>query len=314
LLILAVALAVIVTGGLAWAYTPDKSRAELQALYTSDADTYPEAAGITLHVRDEGPRDAQVIVLLHGFGDSLLTWDGWASRLKSSYRVIRYDLPGFGLTGPDPTGDYSDARGAQVLEALLNLLGVTKATLVGNSMGGKLAWQFAAAHPDHVAALVLVSPDGFASEGFEYDKPASVPAMLRLLPYTLPTMMVRMSLAPAFGDKNAMTDAMVTRYRDMLLAPGVREAMLDRLGQTIVRDPEARLRAIAAPTLLIWGEKDRMIPFPNSADYLRDIKGAVLAPLPGLGHVPQVEAPETSLAPLLNFLQSNGIGATTPKP
>jgi pimeloyl-ACP methyl ester carboxylesterase len=288
-----------------WLYTPDKSRAQLESQYLDARDSYVDAAGVRLHVRDTGPKDAPALVLIHGFGSSLYTWDSWARLLSPDYRVIRFDLPGFGLTGPDPTGDYSDERGLAVLAALMDRLGVARATLIGNSIGGKIAWKFAVAYPGRVDRLVLISPDGFASPGFEYGRKASVPTMLRALPYVLPTAMLRMSLVPAYGDAKALTDAVVTRYRDMMLAPGVRAAMVARMEQVMMRDPVPLLRRIQTPTLLLWGDKDAMIPFGNSAAYLKALPHARLVALPGLGHVPQEEAPERSLAPLRAFIAAS---------
>ena len=287
----------------AWLYAPDKNGAALRAQYAPSPDVFLPAAGLHVHVRDTGPRDAPALVFLHGFGSSLHTWESWAGPLSHDYRVIRLDLPGFGLTGPDPTADYSDSRGLQVLAAVLDGLGLARATLIGNSLGGKLAWMFAARYPERVEKLVLISPDGFASPGFEYGKPPHVPAAMRALPYVLPTPMVRMSMKPAFADPAALTDGLVRRYRDMMLAPGVRRAMLARMGQVTLQPPEPLLRQIKAPTLLLWGEQDGMIPFRNAQDYLREIPGSRLVALPGLGHVPQEEDPARSLPPLQAFLQ-----------
>jgi pimeloyl-ACP methyl ester carboxylesterase len=295
-------LGIVLVGLAAAAYTPDAGRAQLEAKYLASPADYIEVAGLRLHYRDTGPRGAPSIVLLHGFGSSLQTWDAWADALSAQYRVIRYDLPGFGLTGPDPTGDYSDARSLQVLGALLDRLGLAQTTLIGNSIGGKLAWQFAAQNPARVTCLVLVSPDGFASPGFDYGKPASVPAMLRLLPYFMPKFLLRMSLAPAYGDPARLSDDTVTRYWELMRAPGVRRAMVARLEQTVMQDPEPSLRQLKMPVLLVWGEKDGMIPFSNSADYLRVLPTRSLAPFANLGHVPQEEAPAESLAPVLAFL------------
>jgi pimeloyl-ACP methyl ester carboxylesterase len=231
------------------------------------------------------------VILLHGFGSSLQTWDDWAATLSATHRVIRYDLPGFGLTGADPSGQYSVARGVAVLAALMDQLGVAKASLVGNSMGGMLAWQFAAAWPARVEKLVLVSPDGFASPGFEYGRAPDVPLLLKALPYTLPRFMLRASLAPAYANPAAL-----------MRAPGVRRAVIARTAQTVLADPRPKLARIEAPTLLLWGEQDGMIPFGNAADYIKEIPHARLVPLPGLGHVPQEEAPAVSLAPVAAFL------------
>ncbi len=293
-------LALVVCG--AWLYTPDKPRKVLEAKYHVSPADYVTAAGLRLRIRDTGPRDAPAVILLHGFGSSLETWDDWAALLSDRFRVVRYDLPGFGLTGPDPTGDYTDARGVAVLAALMDRLGIAKASIIGNSMGGRLAWMFTAEHPHRVAKLVLVSPDGFASPGFEYGRKPDVPFVAKLLPYVLPTMMLRGSLAPAYADQATLTDALVTRYRDMMLAPGVRGAIVARMEQNVLQDPEPLLRRITAPTLLVWGRQDGMIPFSNAQDYLRDIPDSRLVSFPDLGHIPQEEAPERSLAPVRQFL------------
>jgi pimeloyl-ACP methyl ester carboxylesterase len=156
-----------------------------------------------------------------------------------------------------------------------------------------------------VDRLVLVSPDGFASPGFEYNKPATVPAVAALLPYTLPRPMVRSMLAPAFGNPAALTDDRVTRYRDMMLAPGVRRAMVARMAQVMLVPPEPLLRRIEAPTLIVWGEKDAMIPFRNAADYMKVMPHARLVALPGLGHVPQEEAPAETAGLVADFLSGS---------
>jgi len=303
IIVLALLMVALIGGGV-WLYTPDKPCAALETKYLGVPADYLQVAGIRLHVRDSGPRDAPALILLHGFGSSLQTWQPWAESLSADHRVIRFDLPGFGLTGPDPTGDYSDQRSMQVLAALMDQLGVARASLIGNSLGGRIAWKFAAETPARVDRLVLISPDGFASPGFEYGKRPDVPFMLRLLPYVLPRPLLRMSLAPAYGDPKRLIDGTVTRYRDLMLAPGVRGAMVARMGQVMLDDPVPLLRRIQAPTLLLWGEKDAMIPFTNAADYLRAIPHATLVALPGLGHVPFEEAPAVSVEPVRRFLAS----------
>jgi len=295
-------IAAILLGAGVWLYTPDKTRADLEATYAIPETEFVAVAGLRLHVRDTGPKDAPAVLLLHGFGSSLLTWEAWAHGLSAKYRVIRFDIPGFGLTGPDPTGDYSDARSMTVLLGLMDTLHLRTASLIGNSMGGKLAWQFAAEHPERTNKLVLVSPDGFASPGFAYGVRPNVPAMVRLLPYTLPTVMVRMSLAPAYGNPDALTPEILARYRDMMLAPGVRPAMIARMEQVDLQPPEPKLRSIKAPTLIVWGERDAMIPFSNAQDYAKTIPNSRIVSFGDLGHVPMEEAPARALAPVLAFL------------
>jgi pimeloyl-ACP methyl ester carboxylesterase len=293
----AIVLGIVALG--VWLYAPDKPHDALEAAYPGD---YRTVDGARLRLRDTGPRDAPAVILLHGFGSSLDTWEPWARVLSAKYRVIRFDLPGFGLSGADPTGDYTDAREIKILVDLMDQLGVARAGLIGNSLGGRIAWNFAALHPDRVTRLVLVSPDGFASPGFAYGVAPKTPLMMRALPYVAPRGLLKANLAAAYADPKHLSEATLTRYRDMMLAPGVRRAILTRMGQVILRDPAPTLARIQAPTLLLWGEQDHMIPIANSADYLKDLPHATLVRLPNLGHVPFEEDPATSLVPVERFL------------
>ncbi len=285
-----------------WLYTPDRSADWLAARYVKPDDQFIEVLGARLRVRITGPAAAPVVILLHGFGSSLETWEPWAGVLDRQYRVIRFDLPGFGLTGPDPSGDYTDQRTVLILAALMDRLGTRQADLIGNSLGGKIAWNFAVADPERVNRLVLISPDGFASPGFEYGVKPKLPFVMRILPYCLPRFMLRMNLVIAYADPKKLSDATLTRYQDMMLAPGDRQAILARTQQVFLEPPEPKLAKISAPTLILWGEEDRMIPFSNSADYMRDIPHAKIVALPGLGHVPFEENPAASLPPVMAFL------------
>lgn len=289
-------------GAAAWLWTPDKSRAKLYAAYLAQDADLVTVAGAQLHVRDTGPRGAPAVILLHGLGSSLQTWDGWAGVLERQFRVIRLDLPGSGLSPPDPIGDYTDARSIALLMALMDQRGIQRAHFVGNSVGGRIAWTFAAEHPERVAKLVLVSPDGFASPGFDYGAAPKVPAMMQAMRYVLPKWMLRSNIAIAYADPAALTDATLDRYYDLMLAPGNRGALLARMQQTVLRRPEPLLRRITAPVLLLWGEQDAMIPIASAADYLRNLAHGRLVRLPALGHVPQEEAPDRSVAPVLEFL------------
>ena len=302
---LALVLLLALLGG-GWLYTPDKPRAELEALYASPGSEVTEVMGLRLHLRDSAPGDTSgrpVVLMLHGFGGSLHSFEPWAEGLAATHRVIRIDLPGAGLTGADPSGDYSDERGIELLAALLTQRGVARATVLGHSMGGRLAWRFAEAQPARVHKLVLVAPDGFASPGFEYGKAPDVGLLARAMTFALPRAVLRMSLAPAYAQPEVvMTDALVQRYHDLMRAPGVRPAILARLAQLNLLPPEPLLRRIATPTLLVWGDQDQMIPIANAQDYLKALPSARLVVLPGVGHVPHEEAPAAGLAALQAFL------------
>lgn len=286
----------------AWLWTPDLDRAELEARHARGPADFVQVAGLRLHVRDDGPKDAPAVVMLHGFGASLHTWEDWAQALSVRHRVIRFDLPAAGLTGADPSGDYSDERSIQVVTELMDKLGVARASVIGHSMGGRIAWRLAAAQPQRVQRLVLVAPDGFASPGFEYGKAPEVGALVELMRHVLPRAVVTMSLKPAYADPAQMTDERATRYHELLRAPGVRPGLIDRMRQLVLRDPVPMLQTIAAPTLLLWGEQDAMVPAANAQDYLRVMPRARLVLLPGVGHIPQEEGGAAALAAVQGFL------------
>ena len=301
--IIALALISLILLAALYLWTPDKSKAELEKTYGSPKNAYVSALGVNLHYQDTGPsKNAIPIVFLHGFGASLQTWETWAQALSEDYRVISVDLPGFGLTGEDPSGIYTDQRSVEVLEAFLKELKITKVVLVGNSMGGKFAWQFAARYPNQVSKLVLISPDGYASPGIEYGKKPDVPAIADLYRYFFSKAFLAMNLEPAYADPKTLSDALVNRYYDLMLAPGVRGAILARMQQTVLQDPVPSLASIQVPTLLIWGEKDAFIPISNSNDYLKVMPNAKRVSLPNIGHLPQEEQPSIGLAALKEFL------------
>ena len=293
---------VLLVAALWWLWTPDKDRATLERLYLNAPSDMIEVAGTRLHVRDSGAKSAPAVIFLHGFGASLQTWEPWAAELAKGLRVIRIDLPGSGLSLPDPTSDYTDRRSLQIINALMDKLGLARASLVGNSIGGRIAWTFAGTYSARVDKLVLVSPDGFASPGFEYGRTPDVPFMARAMLVCLPKPLLVMSLKPAYANPATMTDALATRYHDLMLAPGSRDALLARMAQTVLVDPLPILKQITAPTLLVWGEQDAMIPFANSNDYLKAIKGAKRVSFKGVGHLPHEEAPAESVLAVREFL------------
>ena len=287
------------------AWTPDKTEQVLLQSYSRPGTARLMVQQQPVFVQDSGLREAPAILLLHGFGASLQAWDDWAPALEKNLRVLRIDIPGFGLSGPAVNQDYSDAADVARVIAVMDQLGVQQVIVAGHSMGGRIAWNLAAAHPERVSKLVLISPDGFPDPNAKSDKTYEVPALLGLLPYSLPKWALRMGgVAPAFADDSQLTSQMMQRYHDMMLAPGVRTALLDRMSQTRNSDPVVRLQSIKAPTLLLWGEKDAFIPVSNAQDYLKAMPQATLVTLPGVGHVLHEEAPKASVQAVLDFLSA----------
>ena len=286
-------------------WTPDLERSELEKRYVASNPQIMEVDGLKVHYKATGPQGAPVLLLLHGFGSSLQAWDDWSLKLEQKYRVIRLDLPGFGLTGASPANDYSEEKDLAILTHFADKLGLEKFSVMGHSMGGKMAWSLAASQPERVQALVLMAPDGFPETKDIGTKPYEVPAIMGLIKYVLPKYLVRKSIEPAFAEADALNDALVNRYFDMLRAPGVRGAILERSNQTIYTDPVPRLKAIKAPTLLIWGEQDQMIPSTNSQSYAHVLSNSTTVLVPELGHLLQEEQPEKGLTAVMQFLESH---------
>jgi len=284
------------------AWTPDLSREALLQSY-SRAGTYPVKVGEqSVFVQDSGPKDAPSLVLLHGFGASLQTWDAWAGELEKDTRVLRFDVPGFGLSGPAANNDYSDAADVARLLALLDQLGLQQIALGGHSMGGRIAWNFAVAHPERVSQLILVSPDGFPDPSSTSENTYKVSPWLGLMHFSLPAWALKMGVAPAYGDESLLTPQVMRRYHDMMRAPGIRSAVIERMRQSRNIDPVPLLQSLKMPVLLVWGEKDAFIPINNAQDYLKVIPQATLVSVPHAGHVVHEEAPMASVQAVQAFL------------
>lgn len=289
---------------------PDRPVETLVARWALPPSDFIEVHGQLVHLRDEGPRDDPVpIVLLHGTAASLHTWDGWAAALKGQRRVIRFDLPGAGLTGPF-SGSYApdDYHGdtlAQFVIDVLDALKLPRVVLGGNSLGGELAWRVATLAPQRVDKLVLVDASGYALAAQE--KPlafvlAQVPVANRLLEYLLPRALVESSLRAVFADPAKVTPALVDRYFDLALREGNRRALVLRLQQREDGRDSARIATLRQPTLILWGAQDRLLPPEAAQRFARDIPGSRLVILDALGHVPQEEDAARSVQPLRPFL------------
>jgi pimeloyl-ACP methyl ester carboxylesterase len=295
--------ALLVSVSLWLAWTPDLARERLLQSYARAGTAQLMVGAQPYFIQDTGPRDAPTLVLLHGFGASLQTWDPWASELEKQWRVVRIDVPAFGLTGPAVDNDYSDAADVARLLALLDHLGLQRVAVGGHSMGGRIAWNFAAAHPERVSHLVLVAPDGFPDPRSTTEFTYQVSPWLGLMKLSLPAWALKMGVAPAYGDDKLLKPETLRRYQDMMRAPGVRTALIERMRQSRNSDPVPRLQSLKMPVLLVWGEKDAFIPISNAQDYLNTIPHATLASIPLAGHVVHEEAPLPSVQAVKEFLQ-----------
>ena len=298
-------------GGLAtWA--PDRTVTELAPRWAQAPSRFIAVDGMQVHFRDEGPRDDAVpIILLHGTSASLHTWDGWASALKDKRRVIRLDLPGFGLTGPHVENDYSIDAYVRLVKNLADNLGVKSFVLAGNSLGGQIAWATAVALPLRVQRLILVDAAGYPMApqsipiGFRI---ALVPGLRSLAEVLLPRGIIEISLRNVYGDSSKVSPELVDRYYELALREGNRKALAQRFDQMLKADTSlniALIRSLKLPTLIIWGGKDKLIPVENAHRFAVDIAGSELSVFDDLGHVPQEEDAVTTVKVARKFLEAS---------
>ena len=304
----------MLVGALAFGATkaPDRPLQQLIARWALPPSDFIELGGQLIHLRDQGPADDPLpIVLLHGTSASLHTWEGWVRELQKARRVITFDLPGFGLTGPAEggrySGDYSEAAYVGITRALLDHLKLSRVVLGGNSLGGEIAWQLAAAQPSRVAALILVDAGGYASAPQSIPlafKLARLPLLGQLSHFVLPRSLVESSVRNVYGDPAQVSAEVVDRYFELALREGNRAALQQRFEQMRPGRDVDRIKTLRLPTLILWGGRDRLIPPENGLAFARDIPGSRLLTFPTLGHVPQEEDPAATLVPVQEFLQS----------
>lgn len=295
--------------GVVTTWAPDQPVDELKTRWAKPPSRFIEVNGRPVHLRDEGPHDDPApIVLLHGTSASLHTWQGWAVALRDQRRVIRIDLPGFGLTGPNRQNDYSTAADVLFLRAVMDKLGVQRFVLAGNSLGGLIAWTAAARMPERVDRLILVDAAGYPPESLttQQEVPlgfriARMPWLRRLTSYILPRGVIESSLRQVYGDPAKVTADQVDLYFDMARREGNRDALARRFDQAGPADLSL-LKDIKAPTLILWGGRDRLMPPELAQRFQRDIPGARLVVFESLGHIPQEEDPQRTVAEVRRFL------------
>ena len=285
-------------------YTPDIAPEGLERSLAGpgSGSRFVEVDGVRLHHRDEGA--GAPLLLLHGLTASLSSWERCAELLAGKRRVVRLDLPGHGLTGPHPAARYGWADMASLAARFLDELGIERASVAGSSLGGAVAWQLAARFPERVDRLVLLAPIG-------YPMPGRLPWPLRLLAHPVlgpalsrftPRREFMKRLAATYGDPARIDPDDADRQFRLFRRAGNRAALGAFLRGGPIPDPRPLLAGIRAPTLLLWGSRDRVAPPAAAERFARDIPGAVVQVIEGAGHAPMTELPEETAAAILAFL------------
>jgi pimeloyl-ACP methyl ester carboxylesterase len=313
-----VVIAGLLVFGAAWVFEGDLPAAQVDTRYTNAASqflTLPN--GVRVHYRDEGQPDGPPVVLVHGSNASLHTWEPWVARLGDTWRIVTLDLPGHGLTGRVPGDDYSMGAYVATVRALADHLGIREFVLGGNSMGGGVAWRFALAHPERVSAMILVDAVGPWAWRDQVGPPGAQESPLAfgllrqawfrgIARYIDPEMLIRWGLRASFHDPAKVDDLMVGRYYAMAMREGSRAATLIRFGNLRAEAAERKpdLSALAQPTLVLWGEHDRLIPVAVGQRLATVLPNAKLIVYPDAGHIPMEEIPDPTAGDVRAFLGS----------
>jgi pimeloyl-ACP methyl ester carboxylesterase len=299
---------------LASAYRSDLSAEAVNAKYLTPESKFIEVDGIQVHVRILG--EGEPVFLLHGSFASLHTWDAWQQAMSPYYQTISLDFPGHGLTGPDSLKRYGIKDYSELVHALAQKLNIEQYHVAGNSMGGAVAMQLASDYPGNVRSLNLIdaagapaadrtlmdstAPKKSNSGGAWIFQVARHPVFSKLLLSCTPKFLFAMNMKQVYGDDTKVTDEVTTRYYELMLREGNRQATLDRLSQP--RNSNIQYERLSMPTLILWGAEDTWIPLAQGKRLQQALPGSNLMILDGVGHVPMEESPTETVSEYLSFL------------
>jgi pimeloyl-ACP methyl ester carboxylesterase len=290
---------------------PDIPHWALDRKYSDPRSDFFEApCGSHIHYRDEGRADGPAIILVHGYCASLHTWEAWVDRLSAHYRLISIDLPGHGLTRTPPGYRIDRSSFGGVIDAAAAHLGLDRFTLVGSSMGGAAAWDYARRRPEKVQALALIGAAGWTPRS---NQDMCEPALLHLMRSPMgplfrdldSTPLMRRGLRASFADPGLAVDAMIERYVELSRAPMHRDVQMQLAlngAERLYASAEA-LGEIRAPTLVMHGAHDRLVPVTDGFKFAMTIPDAQLIVYENAGHIIQEEIPDLSAEDLHAFLE-----------
>lgn len=298
---------ILVSGFVAFNWKNDISVEELKKKYANTESEFIEIDGMQVHFRDQGlATDSLPIVLIHGTGASLHTWESWVNELKNKHRIITLDLPAYGLTGPNKTGDYSQDFYVNFIENFLLKLNIKRCVLGGNSLGGSITWAFALEHPERVGKMILVDAGGYPMVSKSVPiafQIARMPIVGDLFKYILPYAVIEKSLQNVYVHDDRITPELIERYYDLASRTGNRKAFLDRMRSSIKNDNYLKIKTLTMPTLIIWGKEDGLIPLDVAEKFHKDLPNDTMIVFKDLGHTPMEEDPMKTVKAVKDFLR-----------
>lgn len=283
------------------------SEKTLTQKYTDETSRYVKIDNLTLHYQDEGT--GPTLVLLHGVASSLHTWDGWVKELRPYYRIVRIDLPGHGLTGPDKSRKgYDIDYYTDTLNKLLVRIKVDKAHIAGNSLGGYIAWNYAVKHPEKVDKLILLDSAGYPQKMPFIMGMAAWPVIGEMGQVLMPRFIVGNNVKAAYGDKSKVNKQLVRRYHDLTLRKGNRKALVRTFREMKKQSKNPHIgdavNNVKAPTLLMWGEKDKWVPLEIMELFRQNLADVNLVTYEGVGHMPMEELPVQTARDARHFIET----------
>ncbi|APG63292.1 hypothetical protein LPB140_11425 [Sphingorhabdus lutea] len=297
-----------------WGYAPDMPLDELKAKYANNESEFVTLSnGQTVHLRDEGSKNAPAIILLHGSNSSLHTWDEWTASLKTRYRIIRFDQMGHGLTGPHPASCYSMDCYVETVDAVAENRGLSSFILGGSSMGGGISYAYARAHPEHIDGLILVDPSG-APDVKKADLPigfkiATMPIINLSMEYITPRAIIEQSLKDTVSVQSVNSKEKIDLYWHLLRRAGNRKATRLRMANHANKPQYAPLQTSPIPVLILWGEEDKLINVASAPWFAKQFTHEKVIIYKGIGHLPMEENAQQSADDVQNWLSKLDIAA-----
>lgn len=282
----------------------DMDVSELKTTFSYAALDSVNIDGVELYYQVHGPATKPAVLLLHSHYFTMRMWDNWIDPLSEHFRVIRFDMTSHGLTGPDPSDDYSMARSQQLINGLLKHLNINEVSIVGSSLGGNMAFTFAAEQPTRVSKLVLMNSGGLKRQS---SRSGTIPSWVDTVFYFLPKTAYRALLEWMIVDDSLVQPSMVNEFHSMFRRQGNRVAELNRLRGFKIGDPDTTLSKVTAPTLLMWGEANPQLPVALVGEFkqkLRHAQSVQTNIYPHIGHVIPLEMPTQGARDLVDFLLS----------
>ncbi len=277
--------------------------AELLEKYTTKDSQFTEIDGMKIHYRDQG--SGPVLLLVHGLISSLHLWNKWTELLKDDFRIIRLDLPGFGLSDAPETVDQSLIDNyVKTIKGLLDQLGVDKCHIAGSSMGGWVSWEMTAQHPELIDKMILVCSAGYQTKdqqpkGFSYIKPF-FKRYLELLSF--PLFLTRhMVMHRAYSQRIFIKKKLLLRRYDLINRASNRKFLAKLCALEIYPDFK-KIKDIKKDSLILWGDKDMVIESRDAFKFRCDLENSKLVLFEGQGHAPCQEVVHQTVFHTRRFL------------